>query len=316
MLHENLFSCYENILIFIVGVRIIFVTRGLGCLRQFNRGGIDLDNRYVQLYSIMEAISKDFIGSLERIAEIGYTGVEFAMGIYGDKSAEELALDLKTIGLEPLSTHITTDLAAEHADYAAALGLKYIIDPMARLDTYEDALNFSERLNEVGRICNEKGVSLGYHNHRHEFMESKDGTLMDTLIINTDPKYVCFELDVGWATCAGCDVPAFLNKYPGRFKLIHVKECSHVAGPERIPDFSKFPVDENGRPQIPPEVIAKFREQNKWNVATGKGVIDWDIVTSVAKAQGAEYFIIERENDYLSDIFRCLEEDCMFLAKL
>ena len=275
-----------------------------------------MDKRYIQLYSIMEAVSKDFEGSLHRVAELGYTGVEFAMGIYGDSSAEELAVTIKGIGLEPLSTHIKTDHAVEHADFAAALGLKYIIDPMAILNTYEDALAFSERLNAAGKKCKEKGISFGYHNHSHEFVECKDGTLMDTLIINTDPEYVCFQLDVGWATGAGVDVPAFLKKYAGRFKLIHVKECSQVVGPERLPDFSKYPTDKDGNPQIPQDVIDSFKEQNKWNVALGKGVIDWHAVIDAAKAQGTEAFIIERENDYAGNIFTCIEDDCLFLAKL
>jgi len=275
-----------------------------------------MDKRYIQLYSIMEAVSNDFEGSLHRIADLGYTGVEFAMGIYGDTSAEELAVTMKSIGLEPLSTHIKTEHVAGHVDFAVALGLKYIIDPMANIDTYENALAFSEKLNAAGKICKAKGISFGYHNHSHEFIECKDGTLMETLIINTDPEYVCFQLDVGWATGAGVDVPAFLKKYAGRFKLIHVKECSKVVGPERLPDFSKFPVDEEGNPQFPQDVIDKFKEQSKRNVALGKGVIDWHAVIGAAKAQGAEAFIIERENDYAGDIFRCLEDDCLFLAKL
>ena len=275
-----------------------------------------MEKRYVQLYSIMEAISNDFDGSLNRIADIGYTGIEFAMGIYGGYAAEELAVILKSIGLEPLSTHITTEHVANHVDFAAALGLKYIIDPMANIQTYDDTLAFANKLNATGKICKENGITFGYHNHRHEFIESKDGTLLDTLILNTDPEYVCFQLDVGWATCSGCDVPAFINTYPGRFKLIHMKECSIVAGPERIPDFNSFPTDENGRPQIPQEVIDKFKDQNKWNVQSGMGIVNWRAIVDAALNQGTEAFIIEREFDYKGDIFKCLEDDCYFLSKL
>ena len=275
-----------------------------------------MDNRYIQLYSVKDEITKDFTGTLKRIADTGYTGVEFAMGYYGGLEAKELKAILNDLGLEPLSTHITTEHTAGHIDYALELGLKYIIDPMANMNTYDDAKAFAEKLNTAGKLCREKGIGFGYHNHRHEFLESPDGTLMDTLLQNTCPDCVCFQLDVGWATCAGCDVPAFISKYPGRFKLIHVKECSKVAGAERIPDFSKFPVDENGRPQIPPEVIQKWQEQLKWNVAAGKGVIDWRKVCDTAKANGAEAFIIEREYDYAGDIFKCIEEDCEYLKSL
>ena len=275
-----------------------------------------MDNRYIQLYSIKDETAKDFAGALKRVAEIGYTGVEFAGGNYGDIKAGELKKILADLGLEPLSTHIMSDQVPAQVEYAAELGVKYMIDPMKSMETYEDAAAFAETLNKMGKICKDKGIRFGYHNHRHEYLESKDGTLMDTLLINTDPDLVCFQLDVGWATCAGCDVPAFINKYAGRFKMIHVKECSKVAGPEKMPDFSKFPRDEQGRPQIPPEVIQKFREQNQWNVAAGKGIIDWKVVRDAALAQGAEAFIIEREFDYLGDIFKCVAEDCEFLKSL
>jgi sugar phosphate isomerase/epimerase len=268
------------------------------------------------LYSIKDETAKDFVGSLKRVAEIGYTGVEFASGNYGGLKAGELKKVLADLNLEPLSTHIMSDQVPVQVDYAVELGIKYMIDPMKNMETYEDAATFAKQLNQVGKICKDKGILFGYHNHRHEFLESKDGTLMDTLLVNTDPDLVCFQLDVGWATCAGCDVPAFLKKYAGRFKMIHVKECSVVAGPEKAPDFGSFPKDENGRPQIPPEVFKAWQEQNKWNVAAGKGVIDWPVVRDAALAQGAEAFIIEREYDYAGDIFKCIAEDCAFLKSL
>lgn len=275
-----------------------------------------MEKRYIQLYSLKEETAKDFPGSLKRLSEIGYTGVEFAGGAYGGFSAAELKKKLAELGLDGLSTHIMSDQVASQLDYVSELGLKFIIDPMAMLSNYEEALSFAEKLNQTGKLCKERSIVFGYHNHRHEFLEGKDGYLLETLLKNTDPDWVSFQLDVGWAACAGADVPAFLKKYPGRFKLIHVKECSKVAGPEKMIDFRKFPADENGRPKIPPEVMASFFETLKWNVACGKGIIDWPAVKNAALAQGAEGFIIEREFNYANDIFKCLEEDCEFLKSL
>jgi len=276
-----------------------------------------MDKRYIQLYSVKDEVAKDFVGTLKRLAEIGYTGLEFFGGVYGGLKAAELKKICADLGLEPLSSHIMSDMVPKQVEYAAELGLKYMIDPMKGMETEADALTFTKQLNEMGKLCKDHGISFGYHNHRHEFLPSKDGTLMETMILNTDPELVCYQLDVGWATCSGVDVPAFIAKYAGRIKMIHVKECAVVAGPEKAHDFSKFPKDENGRPQIPPEVIEQFRKENEWNVAAGKGVIDWPVVVKAAKDQGAEAFIVEREFDYLgNDIFKCVEEDCAFLKTL
>jgi len=275
-----------------------------------------MDKRYIQLYSINQELAKDFVGSLKRVAEVGYTGIEFAGGNYGNLSVAEMKKLLADLNLEPLSTHIRSAMVPEQLDYAAELGVKYLIDPMAGMETYDDAVAFAEVLNKTGKLCKERGITFGYHNHRHEFLESKDGTLMDTLILNTDPDLVSFQLDVGWATCAGCDVPAFLEKYAGRFCMIHVKECAKVVGPEKMPDFSKFPRDEHGRPQIPAEIREQMLAQRAWNVPSGKGIIDWPVVVKAALAQGAQAFVVEREYDYADDIFKCVEEDCNYLKTL
>jgi len=209
-----------------------------------------------------------------------------------------------------------SDMAVAHLDYAAELGIKYIIDPMATFSTYEEALAFAAKLDAVGAQCKKRGITFGYHNHRHEFLQGKDGYLLETILLNTNPENVCIQLDAGWATCSGVNVPEFIAKYPGRFKLIHVKECNHVAGPEAPIDWAAFPRDENGRPQIPAEVIENFRKQAAWNVAAGTGIIDWPAVVKAALAQGADGFITEREYDYKGDIFIFLEEDVALLKSL
>ena len=274
-----------------------------------------MDKTYVQLWSVRQDLEKDFVGTLKRIADIGYSGLEFA-GNYGGYTAGELKKLLAEMQLAPLSAHITSDNVAGHIDFAAELGLGYIIDPAARIGNYEEAAAFAEKLNTAGKLCKDAGITFGYHNHRHEFMPCKDGTLMDTMLKNTDPELVCFQLDVGWSACAGMDNVAFIKKYPGRFKLIHVKECSTEAGPEKPHDFSQYPRDENGWPILPPELIRSFEEQDSWNVALGKGLIDWNAIRDTALPGGAEAFIIEREYDYAGDVYQCLVEDWAFLRAL
>jgi len=241
-----------------------------------------MEKRYLQLYSIKDETAKDFLGALKRVAQIGYTGVEFA-GNYGGMTAAELKKVLADLNLEPLSAHIKSENVAENLDYCAELGLKFIIDPWADMNCDACATAFVDVLNETGKLCKERGITFGYHNHAHEFAAGKDGTLMDTLLLGTDPNLVCFQLDVGWVTNAGHDPVAFINKYPGRIKMIHVKE---------------------------------YDKEKGWDVATGKGSVDWSAVKTAALAQGADAFVIEREHDYAGDIFKCVEEDCAYLKGL
>ena len=250
-----------------------------------------MDKRYIQLYSLNKEAEADFEGTLKKIAAMGYTGIEFA-GFFGNKSASELKKFMAELGLEALSTHTVSENVPEILDYAAELGVKYIIDPWASIYTYDETMAFCEVLNKTGKLCKDRGIIFGYHNHAHEFIEGKDGYLLETMILNTDPAMVGIQLDVGWTVYAGADAVGFLKKYPGRFKLIHVKECSKARGPQG-PD-----------------------EGNGWNVKAGTGIIDWVSVRDAAIASGAEAFIVEREFDYLGDIFKCVEEDCDFLREL
>ena len=250
-----------------------------------------MDKRYIQLYSLHEEAEKDFEGTLKRVADMGYTGVEFA-NFYGGLSASDLKKLMKNLSLEPLGSHITTDEVEANLDYASDVGFKHIIDPWASLYKQEDALAYCEKLNKAGKLCKDRGMVFSYHNHAHEFIKGKDGYLLETMLANTDPALVSFQLDVGWVVRAGVDASALLAKYPGRFKMIHVKECSVAANPE---------VD---------------LEDKSWNVATGKGLINWqEICTAVAKS-GAEAFIVEREFTYKDDRLKCVEEDCAFLKNI
>lgn len=237
-----------------------------------------MEKCYIQLYSLKDEIAKDFDTVLRRVADLGYTGVEFYGGVFGGHSAADLKKLLQELNLEPLGAHLHSAQVPGLLDYACELGLKYIIDPMQGMSTDEEALAFSQVLNRTGELCAARGIKFGYHNHAHEFAPGKDGTLMDTIIKNTDPTQVCIQLDVGWVANAGVDAPAFIAKYPGRFALIHMKED----GP----------------------------------VATGKGIIDWEKVKDAALAQGTRAFIIEREQLYADDIYQCVTEDLAFLKAL
>ena len=58
----------------------------------------------IQLYSVRGDMAQDFEGTLRKVKEMGYDGVEFA-GIFG-KSAAEIKAMCDEIGLIPISAHV------------------------------------------------------------------------------------------------------------------------------------------------------------------------------------------------------------------
>ena len=77
----------------------------------------------------------------------------------------------------------------------------------------------------LGKKAKKAGLKLLYHNHDFEFMPDENGVVtIDYLLENTDPKIVNFQMDLYWVTKAGADPVAYFKKYPGRFKIWHVKD--------------------------------------------------------------------------------------------
>lgn len=61
----------------------------------------------LQLYTVRDETKRDFAGTLRRVAQIGYTGVEFAG--YGNLTSQEMAALLAETGLCAVGTHLRLD---------------------------------------------------------------------------------------------------------------------------------------------------------------------------------------------------------------
>jgi sugar phosphate isomerase/epimerase len=181
----------------------------------------------LQLYTVRDESARDFAGALRRVAQIGYTAVEFAG--YGGLAADEVQALLHETGLRAASTHVglaALDADLDHQiDYCLAIGCQYLVLPWLEPGRRgADAMRaLAPRLNEFGRRCRERGVVFGYHNHEFEFARSDGRYLLDRLLDATDPALVVLELDVYWAAYAGADPAAYLRQRAGRVPLVHLK---------------------------------------------------------------------------------------------
>jgi len=233
-----------------------------------------LDKIGLQLYSLREETPKDFCGTVEKVAKMGYTGVEFAG--YGGLKPAEMAQLLKDNGLEAYGTHFgalpktDAELDAE-IEMALAIGNKYMVCPYHEMKCRDDALRLAEIMNETAAKLRPHGIRLGYHNHAHEFVVSEGEIIMETLLNNTEPD-VFAEFDVFWVAYAGYDPVRFIRKYANRQPLIHLKEL----GPD-----------------------------HKANVECGTGILDFEAIISAAKLANTEHFIVEQEEYTLPPLASC-----------
>lgn len=244
----------------------------------------------LQLWSVRDFFAEDYKGTVKKVAEMGYKGVEFASG-YGNLTADEMKAFLKKCGLAPIGSHVPfnqlKDNMQEVISYNKAIGNDYIVCPGAPLKTLEDFKAMCDTFNSFGKQCKDNGLLYGYHNHWHEFQTFGDGSVgYDILLNGTDPELVFFELDTCWVSVGGFDPVDYCKKYPGRFKLAHIKDYLN----ER---------DDKGR------IL---------QTDVGKGEMDFNKVIPALEDNGTEYLIIEQEGgvgksiDYVKNSLNNLKE--------
>ncbi len=181
----------------------------------------------VQLYSVREAAAKDFPGVLERIAKMGYKGVEPA-GFHGLKPAEFRRL-VEGLGMEISSSHgpwAKPENLAEVEETAAILGIKLVSTGFGT-DAFKDldaVRRTAEMVNPMVERLQKAGLTLFIHNHWWEFCKLEDGRLAYDTFAELCPG-VAFELDTYWAANFGANDPAAqVAKFKARTPLLHIKD--------------------------------------------------------------------------------------------
>lgn len=211
----------------------------------------------IQLYSlrsILDGVNKDgqvsesYTKLLNDLAKMGYTAVEAANyndGKFYGRTPQQFKEDCAKAGLVALSSHTNRGLNDQElasgdftealkwwkqciADHKAA-GMKYIVCPWMNVPkNQKDLLTQCKYLNEIGKMCKESGIKFGYHNHSHEFQQVEGKKMYDIMLENTNPEYVFFQMDVFWTVWGQNSPVNYFKKYPGRFKMFHIKDYREI----------------------------------------------------------------------------------------
>ncbi len=232
----------------------------------------------LQLYSLRYLAAKDVAAMLALVRKLGFEEVETS-DFYGRNAAEfRKMLDaegLKATSMMALYERLGSEIEAVIED-ARALGAGYVVCPVipyrSRL-TAAEIRRAAEDFNRWGEKLAGAGLKFCYHAHGIEFGSSPEGTLFDTLAGLLDAKYANFEMDIFWIFFARQDPVKLLHKYPGRFRLMHLKDVRKGVKLGRLPS----------------EV------QEEESVPLGQGMIDIPAVLKAAKETGVEHYYLEDE---------------------
>jgi sugar phosphate isomerase/epimerase len=188
----------------------------------------------LELYSVRNECKADFHGTIEKVAKIGYTGVEFA-GYWG-LSAKEIRKMIDDNGLITCGTHtpfeaLQPDKIDATIEFNQIIGNKFVICPYMTGKTRAEWLDRAKMFNGLADKLAPLGMSIGYHAHKHDFELIEGQSAWDIFFQNTKKEVIC-QLDTSNCRDGGQDPVEVLHRYPGRIRSIHIKP--NGGGPEAV----------------------------------------------------------------------------------
>lgn len=267
----------------------------------------------LQLYSVRNELEKDFEGTLKKVAQMGYKGVEFA-GLF-EKTADEVKSLLEKYSLTPVSAHVPLAQMLEDMDEViktySRIGCKYIAIPYVEEKYRPGSPDYSETLKiieNLGKKAAENGITLLYHNHDFEFTKVDGEYGLDIMYSTVPAKYLQTELDTCWVNVAGENPVAYIEKYNGRTPVIHLKDFV-MAGKEKPAKlYDLIGLDDDT--EAASEEDFSFKP-------VGYGVQDIPAIIEAGKKSGAEWFIVEQDQpDKGNTEFTAAEKSINYLNSL
>jgi sugar phosphate isomerase/epimerase len=239
----------------------------------------------LQLYTVRQDLAKDYDGTIKKVRDIGIRHVQANLTQSGKSAQDQKAL-YDSLGISWKSIHAggndLRDNAQATIDQAKAVGItnitcSFALYPADRAifmagPSLDDWKKNADTFNKVGALCKAAGLSFAYHNHNVEFRKVGDVVPYDLLIQQTDPSLVQMEMDIGWVVAGGADPVAYLNRYPGRYHSLHIK------------DLTSQGIPNNNMKMI--------------SAIIGKGIIDWKTVLAAAHKTRVERAFLEIEEPY------------------
>lgn len=250
----------------------------------------------LQLYTLRDELPKDPKDILKQVVAMGYKQIESyegKKGMFWGMTNIEFKKYMDDLGMQIVSSHCDINVDFEKkADEAAAIGMKYLICPSLSNEKNMDKEGYTKAadlFNKKVEVCKSRGLKFAYHNHAQTFGRKPERFIpQEVLLQNTDPSLVDFEMDIYWVVTAGEDPIKWLEKYPRRFTLCHIKDRKE-------------------------DTLLSKREVL---VNLGTGSIDFKKILKVAKKSGMKYNIAEQEKHEGTTSLNAAKADADYLKKL
>lgn len=243
----------------------------------------------IQLYTVRREIEKDFKGTMHKIADMGFEGVE-TYALPANITLAQAAKVFRDCGLKVISMHTELPVGnqrdailkladAYHCEYVTYHGW-----PQGdKFKNLEATKRTADTYNKTAYFLKTKGLHFGLHNHWWEF-EKVDGVYPFYYLLEHLDKDIFFEIDTYWAKTGGMDPVKVVTDFGKRAPFLHIKDGPAIKGD-------------------------KAYEQ----VPAGSGTMDFP---SIVKAGGSniKWMIVEFD-EYAGNIFEGVQSSYTFMIK-
>lgn len=258
---------------------------------------MDMSKVAVQMYSVREfcKTAEDLDKTLCRLKEIGYSAIQCS-GIGVDNAKVKELCDKH--GMKIVATHYSLDTILDDYDKAVAdhklLGCKYVglgsVQPSPWQEGFAPTTAYDEfipRANKAGKMLDEAGMKLVYHNHNFEFekFDAFGGITAFDKIFNELDECVDMEVDVYWVQAGGANPVDVINKVAGRIHVVHLKDMEIKGNQQRFAPI-------------------------------GTGNLNWPAIIDACEKAGVEWYAIEQDDCYENDPFDCMKKSFDYLSSL
>lgn len=256
----------------------------------------------LQLFTIRDAMAQDAVGSLKRVAGLGYQDLE----TYGYEPQKDMYYGYKSNEFKQILDDYELSTSSGHYDFAS-----YLNKPKSDLKKYIDqcirgAKNLGQSyitwpwiapedrtvatfrklptlLNEIGEQIKKSGLGFAYHNHDFEFAKYDGEIGFDIIMRETNPSLVKFQLDLYWVVHSSERSPAeLINLQPKRFAMWHIKDMDKVTR-----DYSEL----------------------------GNGSIDYHKILSETSKEGLEFYFLEQGGNFATNSMKSIEDSAEYFKK-
>ncbi len=241
----------------------------------------------LQLYSVRDDMQKDLAGTLQKVKEMGYAGVELA-GMYG-YTATEIKAELDKVGLPAISAHVPLQAMRDDMDKVIEdykiIGCKFMVVPYLPAEDRATDDDFVKAVADIRVACQkatDAGFIMLYHNHDFEFEMIGDKYRLDYLYETIPASLLQTQLDLCWVKVGGENPAEYLGKYADRAPLVHFKD---FVGQKSENMYELIGIKSE-----------KKSSEGKFELRpVGYGCQDWYSNIQAAEASIAEWVIVEQD---------------------